>query len=77
MNSQKTEKFFDFHWKECKPNVARFYRLVVKTDSGYCQKDFYIRERKLMMFGNYKDSLLHIETGKFYYFHANGSPKSG
>ncbi|MDD5184787.1 MAG: energy transducer TonB [Paludibacter sp.] len=76
MNAQKTEKFFDFRMNECKPNVARFYSLVVKTDSGYCRKDFYIRERKLQMYGNYKDSLLQIPTGKFYYFHANGSPKA-
>ncbi len=76
MNAQKIEKFFDFKWKECKPNVARFYSLIVKTDSGYCRKDFYLRERKLLMFGNYKDSLLQISTGKFYYFHANGSPES-
>lgn len=75
LNAQKTEKFFDFQWKECKPNVARFYSLVVKTDSGYCRKDFYLRERKLQMLGNYKDSLLQIKTGKFYYFYANGAPE--
>jgi len=77
LNAQKTEKFFDFKRKECKPNVARFYSLVVKTDSGYCRKDFYVRERKLQMYGNYKDSLLQFPTGKFYYFHTNGSPEAG
>ena len=74
MKAQKTEKFFDYEWKECKPNVARFYSTVVKTDSGYCRKDFYLREHKLQKYGNYKDSLLQIPNGKFYYFHANGSP---
>ena len=77
MIAQKTEKFFDFQWKECKPNVARFYSFVVKTDTCYCRKDFYLKERKLQMYGNYKDSLLQIPIGKFYYFHANGSPKEG
>lgn len=72
MNGQKTEKFYDFRWKECKANVARFYCLIEKTDSGYFRKDFYIKERKLQMLGNYKDSLFQIKTGKFYYFHATG-----
>lgn len=74
MSGQKTEKFFNHLWIECQPNVARFYRLVVKTDSGYCRKDFYLRERRLCMLGNYKDSLLRVETGKFYYFYPDGSP---
>lgn len=76
INAQKTEKFFDYKWIECKPNAARFYSITAKTDSGYCKKDYYIRERKLQMFGNYKDSLCQIKTGKFYFFHPNGSPES-
>jgi Uncharacterized protein conserved in bacteria len=74
LHAQKTEKFYDFRWKECKTNEARFYSLIEKIDSGYCRKDFFIRERKLQMYGNYKDSLLQIRTGKFYFFYANGNP---
>ena len=76
MNAQKIEKYFDYKWRECKPNIARFHSYVIKTDSGYCRKDYYIRERKLQMLGNYKDSLLQIKFGKFHYFHANGSPRT-
>jgi len=76
LHAQKTEKYFDYRWNECKPNVARFYRQIIKTDSGYCRKDYYLKERKLNMMGNFKDSLLKIKTGKFHYFHANGYPGS-
>ena len=75
-NAQKTDKYFDYAWKECKPTVARFYSQIIKTDSGYNRKDYYVRERKLLMSGNFKDSLLQIKTGKFHYFHSNGYLKS-
>ena len=74
LHAQKMEKFYDYRWNECKSNEARFYSLIVKTDSGYCRKDIFIRERKLQMLGNYQDSLLQIRSGKFYFFHSNGTP---
>ena len=50
--AQKTEKFYDYSWKECEPNAARFFSRTSKTDSGYCKKSYYIRERRLQMIGN-------------------------
>jgi antitoxin component YwqK of YwqJK toxin-antitoxin module len=75
-NAQKIEKFFDYKWKECEPSVARFYSLTNKTDSGYLQKNYYIRERKLQMYGNYEDSLFKVKNGEFHYYHPNGIPQS-
>lgn len=70
--AQNVEKFYDYKWKECVPNAARFYSLATKTDSGYIRKDYYIKERRLQMSGNYLDSLCKIKNGSFTFYHANG-----
>ena len=70
--AQKIEKFYDYKWKECAPNEARFYSLTTKTDSGYYRKDYYIKERRIQMIGNYLDSLCTIRNGNFTFYHANG-----
>jgi len=69
--AQHVEKFYDYKWKECEPNAARFYTLTVKTDSGYCRKGYYIRERRLQMVGNYLDSLCKVKNGNFLFYYAN------
>ncbi len=74
--AQNIEKYYDYRWKECKPDTARFYSKIAKTDSGYLRKDYYIRERRLQMSGVYSDSLCEIKNGKFTYYHANGVPGS-
>jgi len=70
--AQNVEKFYNYKWKECEPNVARFYSITTKTDSGYFRKDYYIKERKLQMLGNYSDSLYKVRNGSFTFYHANG-----
>ena len=70
--AQNIERYYDFRWKECEPNAARFYSKIAKTDSGYLRKDYYIRERKLQMNGMYLDSLCKIRNGHFTLYHANG-----
>lgn len=72
LNAQNTEKFYDYKWTECKPNEARFYSITTKTDTGYSRKDFYIKEKKLQMSGNYLDSLCKFKNGSFIFYHANG-----
>ncbi|MEA4981949.1 MAG: hypothetical protein VB066_04455 [Paludibacter sp.] len=74
--AQKTERFYNYLWKECPPNEARFYSLITKTDSGYFRKDYYIKERKIQMIGNYSDSLCKIRHGEFTFYHPNGSLES-
>jgi hypothetical protein len=70
--AQNIEKYYDYRWKECEPNAARFYSKIAKTDSGYLRKDYYIRERRLQMNGMYLDSLCKIRNGHFTLYHANG-----
>lgn len=74
--SQNVEKFYDYNWKECEPNLARYYSITTKTDSGFNRKDYYIKERKLQMNGNYLDSLCKIKHGSFIFYHANGALES-
>ena len=71
-HAQKIEKFYDFKRQECQPNVARFYSLIIKTDSGYYQTDYFIRENRLQMSGNFKDSTCKIRIGRFALYHPNG-----
>jgi antitoxin component YwqK of YwqJK toxin-antitoxin module len=71
-NAQKIEKYFDYLWKECEPNSARFYAHIEKTDSGWHRSDYFIHEKKLQMDGTYEDVDCKIANGRFYFFHANG-----
>lgn len=73
MFGQKMEKFYDYNWKECDANEARFYSTIFNTDSGYVRKDYFIHENSLQMVGKYKDQDLKVHDGYFYYFHPNGS----
>ena len=75
-NAQKIEKYYNYLWKECEPNSARFYALIEKTDSGWHRRDFFIHEKKIQMDGTYEDADCQIEAGKFYFFHPNGMLES-
>lgn len=74
--AQTIEKYFDFQWKECEANMARFYGVIQHTDSGWVRHDYFLREKKLQMKGLYKDSGCTFAIGQFYFFHANGNLKS-
>ena len=76
-NAQTVEKFFDFQWKPCDANEARFYCTITKTDSGYVRKDYFIHEKTLQMSGKYTDLDCKIANGYFNFFHSNGNLKSG
>jgi antitoxin component YwqK of YwqJK toxin-antitoxin module len=75
-NAQKIEKFFDYKWKECMQNSARFYCVITKTDSGYHRNDYFIHEKRLQMSGFYEDVDCKIPNGHFQYYHANGVVQS-
>jgi TonB family protein len=72
IEAQIIEKYFDFQWKECPANEARFYAMIQHTDSGWVRHDYFLREKKLQMKGKYADSSCKISEGYFYFFHANG-----
>jgi antitoxin component YwqK of YwqJK toxin-antitoxin module len=70
--AQKSEKFYDYNWKECEPAMARFYSTIEKTDSGYLHNDYFIHEQKLQMQGLYEDADAKVKNGIFYFYHPNG-----
>lgn len=70
---QDIEKFYSYNWEECEPIEARFYSAIVKTDSGYVRKDYFIHEKSLQMSGKYLDAASKVADGYFYYFHPNGA----
>jgi len=72
VNSQTVEKFFDYRWKSCEANEARFYCTITKTDSGYNRRDYFIVEKSLQMIGKYTDLHCKVPNGHFKYFHSNG-----
>ena len=76
LQAQKMEKFFDYNWRSCEPEMARFYTSIENTDSGWLRLDYFIIENKLQMKGLYLDSACKIKNGTFYFFHANGKLQS-
>ncbi len=72
LSGQTIEKYYDYKWNECEADEARFYCQIIKTDTGYVRKDYFIHEKKLQMVGKYKDKETKIHDGQFYYFHSNG-----
>jgi antitoxin component YwqK of YwqJK toxin-antitoxin module len=70
--AQNCEKLYDYNWKECKLDEARFYSLTSRTDSGYVRKNYYVKEKRVQMIGKYQDSLCEVKNGKFTFYHTNG-----
>lgn len=70
--AQQTQKFYDYNWKECDASMARFVAIINKTDSGWHRKDYFLHSKKLQMDGTYSDEACKKQSGKFYYYHANG-----
>lgn len=69
--AQKTETWYDYNWKACAPEQARFFSEVKKTDSGFLRYDYFVQERSLQMSGKYEDEACTIKNGYFQYFHPN------
>lgn len=72
LSSQTVEKFFDFQWKTCAVNEARFYSIITQTDSGYIRNYYFIHEKSLQMSGKFNDLDFNVANGYFRYFHSNG-----
>lgn len=66
---QKTEKYFDYQWRETVATHARFYSIIEKTDSGWRRRDYYLHSLTLRMEGLYTDSSCKIPSGHFRYIH--------
>jgi antitoxin component YwqK of YwqJK toxin-antitoxin module len=74
--SQKTESYYDFFWKPCVPEAARYFTTVEKTDSGWLRHDYYISTGKLQMRALFEDQACKTSNGNTYYFYANGQPSA-
>jgi TonB family protein len=74
--AQKTESFYDYTWKPCTAENARFYSTVEKTDSGWLRNDYFINGMSLQMRAVYEDKDCKIQNGHCNYYHANGYPSS-
>src|SRR5690349_24291937 len=70
--AQKIEAYYDYRWKETKPETARFLAVTEKTDSGWHRRDYYMQEKMLQMDGTYEDSLCKRPNGYFWYYYPNG-----
>lgn len=69
--AQKTTTWYDYNWKECASEQARFFSEVKKTDSGYIRTDYFVQERSVQMTGRFEDEACTVKNGYFRYFHPN------
>jgi antitoxin component YwqK of YwqJK toxin-antitoxin module len=70
--AQKTETFYDYYWKPCPAENARYYSIVEKTDSGWLRKDYFVSPTRLQMQALYEDEAGKTKNGHYFSFHANG-----
>lgn len=71
--AQKSDSFYDYNWKPCTVDKARFYSTLQKTDSGWLRNDYFINSRQLQMQALYADSASKIRNGYGRWFYANGN----
>ena len=69
--AQKTERYYDFEWKETDVGHARFYSIGEATDSGWHRQDLFINGLTLQMDGVYEDSTCKTQNGKFTFAYPN------
>jgi antitoxin component YwqK of YwqJK toxin-antitoxin module len=74
--AQVPETYYDYYWKPCKPEDARYIGFVEKTDSGWLRSDYYVHSKKLQMRALYADADCKVQHGDYAYYHANGVPSS-
>lgn len=74
--AQKTEQYYDYNWKVCSPEKARYYSLVEKKNDLWVRTDYYLREQFPQMQGSYLDQETKIAHGRFIYYYPNKRLKS-
>jgi antitoxin component YwqK of YwqJK toxin-antitoxin module len=74
--SQKSQAYYDYLWKPCAPEQARYFSEIQKTDSGWLRYDYFLGTKTLQMSGLFEDSATKIANGYFRYFYANGIPET-
>ena len=75
-NAQVTETYYDYNWKPCTKEVARYRTLLDKTDSGWWRRDFSAYNGQVIKVGLYRDSTCKVINGTVQQFYANGNLSS-
>lgn len=76
LQAQSEIRYYDYNWKPCAPAAARFVSEIIRTDSGFLHRDYFVHEKSLQMTGLYADAEGKTRNGQFYYFHANQNLES-
>lgn len=74
--AQKINAYYDYLWKPCAPEQARYFSEIEKTDSGWLRHDYFLGTKTLQMSGLFEDSANKIANGYFRYYYANGIPET-
>lgn len=74
-NSQQVN-YYDHRYQRTNAGTARYYSVVLQTDSGYHRQDFLMHDTVMQMDGWFEDSALKIRNGFFTYYHPNKQLKS-
>jgi len=74
--TQKTEAYYDYSWKTCPVENARYFSVIEKTESGWFRKDYFLSSQTLQMQGLYEDEDCKKQNGFFQYYYSNGNPSS-
>ncbi|QES89863.1 toxin-antitoxin system YwqK family antitoxin [Rhizosphaericola mali] len=75
-NLQNVQHFLSANRSNVAANQARFIVNEKKTDSGWLQARYYMKNQEIEMQGLYEDSALTIPNGTFYYFYPHKKLKA-
>ncbi len=71
------ERYYDEDWNQVPgADIARFYSISKKTDSGWGTKEYYLTVNRIQMIGLFADKEKSIKNGNFYYYYPDGKIKS-
>jgi antitoxin component YwqK of YwqJK toxin-antitoxin module len=67
--------YFDSKWNVCNSTYAKFYRIDIKTETGFKRTDYFASNDQIQMQGQYISLEPELKTGEFKMFHENGQLK--
>ncbi|HVZ25516.1 MAG TPA: hypothetical protein VG842_05665 [Sediminibacterium sp.] len=71
--NKETHKFLDIGMRECEEKRARYYSIVLETDSGFYREDYFLPSKKLAMRGLFRDRGTLTRDGYFYFLYPTGN----
>jgi antitoxin component YwqK of YwqJK toxin-antitoxin module len=64
--------YFDSKWNECQSENAEFFRVDIKTETGFQRTDYFFENNQVQMAGSYISINPEIKTGIFKKYHKIG-----